>query len=275
VNDTVYFAAGYSSYVDGGIRVYGLEVETGRVKCDTTLVTEGSSRNGILPDILLSDGQTIMMRQKSFDLSLNPSKKPKLSMIVANTGLLEDSWGHRWNWQLGPGDTFGKLLAFNAQMAYGLQTYYTFLKHDKSMYPDTHDGHMHQKYARYTPEQFPIGTRVFARENNKQKIPEGRRSKTLKANVYEWSEKMLFQFRALVLVGDTLFAAGWKDSVGVFETNPKTENTSLLMAISTTDGRAIKKYPLKAKPTYDGLAAAYNKLYISLKDGTILCLGEK
>ena len=196
---------------------------------------------------------------------------------MANTGLLEDCWGHRWNWQLGNGDTFGKLLAYNERMACGIQTYYTFLKHDKSMHPDTHDGHLHQKYTRYTPGQFPVGTRLFARENKQQEISESKRRqrRRLDANGYQWNKKALVQFRAMVLAEDTLFAAGWKDSVKIFEKSPSDKNDSVLMVLSAADGDMLSEYTLDAEPVFDGMAAAYGKLYLSLKNGTVLCLGDK
>ena len=277
VGDTVYFAAGHTSYLDGGIRLYGLHAGSGRARCSATISSEGASKDGALPDVLISDGQHIMMRQRCFDLSLKASQRPTFAMLVANTGLLEDCWGHRWNWQLGGGDTFGKLLAFDGRMAYGIQTYYTFLKHDKSMHPDTHDGHLHQKYARYTPGQFPIGTRLFARENKKRMSRETnrRQKRTLNANSYQWNKKALVQFRAMVLADGALFAAGWKDSVKIFKKDPYSENDSVLMVLSTTDGGVLSEYPLDAEPVFDGMAAAYGKLFMSLKDGSVICLGGK
>jgi hypothetical protein len=198
-------------------------------------------------------------------------------MIMANTGLLEDCWGHRWNWELGGGDTFGKLLVFDEQMAYGIQTYYTFLKSDTSMQPDTHNGHLHQKYARYTPDQFPIGTRLFARENKRREKRESnrRQRRTLNANSHRWNRKALVQFRAMVLAGDALFAAGWKDSVRIFEKNPHREHDSVLAVMSANDGEVLREYSLETEPVFDGMAAAYGKLYLSLKDGSVVCLGVK
>lgn len=224
------------------------------------------------------------MRHLRYDLSLKTSR-PKLATILANTGLLEDYWGHRWNWKLGAPDTFGKLLVFDDKMVYGVQTYYTFLKHDKSMQPDTHTGAFHQKYARYTPGQFPIGTRLFARENKKEKNLEliKKLRLTLGGNSHKWNKKMLVQFRAMVLADNVLFGAGWKDSEKIFEVprpagsqkNPYSENESVLMVMSIADGETLKEYPLKAEPVFDGMAIAYGKLYLSLKDGTIICLDGK
>ena len=180
-------------------------------------------------------------------------------------------------WQLGGGDRFGKLLTFDDKMVYGVQTFYTFLKHDPSMHPDTHTGHLHQKYARYTADQFPIGTRLFAQDNIKPANgqPVKKRRRTLKDHTHKWNQKTLVQFRAMVLTGDVLFAAGWKDAVKIFEKDPYAPNEPVLTAISTVDGRALKEYRLEAEPVFDGMAAARNKLYLAQKDGTVICLGRK
>ena len=277
VNGAVYFAAGFTSYLDGGVRLYGLDAASGQVKCSTTLSSEGASKDGSLPDVLISDGQNITMRFRSFDLSLKETKRPRPATIIANTGLLEDCWGHRWNWDLGGGDTFGKLLAFDDKVAYGVQTYYTFLKHDKSMQPETHTGHLHQKYSRYVPGQFPAGTRLFARPNstNKNSELQKRQKRTLTANSHEWNIKTLIQFRAMLLAGDALFGAGWKDSEKIFAKDPYSVNDSVLQVISVAGGKVLREYPLEAEPVFDGMAAAYGRLYLAMKNGKILCMGGK
>jgi hypothetical protein len=218
-----------------------------------------------------------MMRQKCFDLSLRENKKPKFAMIIANTGLLEDCWGHRWNWTLGNGDTFGKLLVFDGKKACGVQTYYSFLKYDTSVQPDTHNGHLHQKYARYRPEQFPIGTRLFSQENKRRENRESnrRQRRTLNANSHLWNRKALVQFRAMVLSDDVFFAAGWKDSVKIFEKDPYHKNDSVLVVMSAADGEVLGEYSIGAEPVFDGMAAAYGKLYLSLKDGSVVCFCGK
>ncbi len=81
VNDIVYFAAGRSSYLDGGIRLYGLDPHTGRKLVDTVLSTrhaDGSELldeqgvDGYLNDILSSDGERIFMRHQVLDLAGQP-----------------------------------------------------------------------------------------------------------------------------------------------------------------------------------------------------------
>jgi hypothetical protein len=161
---------------------------------------------------------------------------------------------------------------FDGGRAYGVQTFYTFLKHDKSMQPSTHTGHLHQKYARYTKDGFPIGTRLFAQEN--RLWGGSRRRRLLKSNKHLWNSKTLVQFRAMVLAGDALFGAGWKDAVKVFQEDPDEDGETVLMVISAADGKTLRQYPLEAQPVFDGLAAAYGKLYLAMKDGTVTCWGR-
>jgi outer membrane protein assembly factor BamB len=279
----VYFAAGHSSYLDGGIRICGLDAISGELLHTVTISSEGASNNGVLPDVLVSDGASIGMRQMRFDVSLSQvgSKSP---MLTATTGLLEDGFAHRWNWTLGGGGgPFGKLLVFDDEMAYGVQSFYTFLKRDSSMQPPTHTGHFHQKYARYTKEWFPVGNRLYAQSRkpapppNPSEVRPGQKKKKRGSpsgiERHVWTKTVPVQIRAMVLADDTLFAAGWKDAVTIFEEGGGPEQEPWLMTVSTDGGEVLAEYPLDACPTFDGMATAYDRLYLSLKNGTVECWG--
>ena len=82
-DDIAYAAAGRSSFLDGGIRVVGLEVATGRLIGEQTLQgpednagqtrehpNRGFVMKGSLPDILSTDGRNIFMRHIIMDLRL-------------------------------------------------------------------------------------------------------------------------------------------------------------------------------------------------------------
>lgn len=83
--------------------------------------------------------------------------------------------------------------------------------------------------------------------------------------------------RAMVLAGESLFAAGMpdvvdpKDPLAAFEGR----QTALLQVFSTRDGSLLKSYSLDAAPAFDGMAAAYGRLYLSLKNGQLLCMKSK
>ena len=46
----------------------------------------------------------------------------------------------------------------------------------------------------------------------------------------------------------------------------------VLAAVSTADGQRLAEQKLPASPVYDGMSAAGGRLYLSLTDGSVLCL---
>ena len=85
----VYFAAGRSSELDGGIFMYALDAGNGRLVHQRQLqgpayTSENIETNfqlpmGALTDVMMSDGDNIYMRSLAFDLQLNRRKgKPNL-----------------------------------------------------------------------------------------------------------------------------------------------------------------------------------------------------
>ena len=46
----------------------------------------------------------------------------------------------------------------------------------------------------------------------------------------------------------------------------------MLRTLSTTDGKILSEYKVPAEPAYDGLAVAYDKIYLPMKSGTVICL---
>ena len=312
-----YFAAGRSSYLDGGIRLFGLDLYTGRKLHETTVsavpVYPGRKDAtvesvGALPDVLVSDGRTLNMRHLQFGTDLKPRDKAQLRTLCATTGLLEDLWAHRQNWCLGyPGQVgstavapglatqrkasprpTGKLIAFDADFAYAVRSRYTWLKHDRTMWPESHDGHLHQKYARYKAENFPVGVVISAVRNgagaglSAQKRRGKGQDKAQGPALEAWSIQEPIQPRAMVLAGDALFLAGWRDAVAIREgtgrpidpANPDPRPV-FLRAVSPADGSRTAEYELDCEPVFDGMAAAYGRLYVALKDGTVLCMGAE
>ncbi|MHC4253546.1 MAG: hypothetical protein ACYS9X_30880, partial [Planctomycetota bacterium] len=48
-----------------------------------------------------------------------------------------------------------------------------------------------------------------------------------------------------------------------------------LLTFSAADGKKLRELKLAAPPVWDGMAAAYGRLYVSLADGRIVCLGNR
>lgn len=75
----------------------------------------------------------------------------------------------------------------------------------------------------------------------------------------------------------TLFVAGTpvvfpaNDLAGAYEGRMG----GVLWVASAETGRKLAEYKLDAPPAWDGMAATQGKLYISLNDGSLLCLGRR
>ena len=54
----------------------------------------------------------------------------------------------------------------------------------------------------------------------------------------------------------------------------RTRKGSVLWVLSKEDGKKLAEYKLETLPVWNGVAAADGKIFISLKNGTPLCLGE-
>ena len=250
---------------------------------------------GLLNDLLVSDGSTIRIRNTHFNLELDKGGSSRT--MRASQGFLSDAWMHRINWTLGGSASyqspFGKLLVFDGGTAYGVQSLYTWRKFSPWVWPENHSGHHHQKYARYTPDMFPHGVRLYAQENrrveasieipNPENIPTAYQRRTnwakpaMSSTVgHRWTHNLPVQLRSMVLTEKTLFAAGWKDSVMLSpETARKDTGQAVLLAFDRDTGRPLAEYALPAQPVFDGLIAANGRLLLTLQNGDVICFAAR
>ena len=288
-DDIAYFAAGRSSYLDGGIYLYGLDVATGKVRHRTHLdgprpdLSTPSNRahemDGSRNDILVSNGEKLFLTQNVFDLELNSLDAPKTAKwgarktdlhLVATGGFLDDSGFDRLFWMYAerwPGlyvavgtSKAGQILVFDRETTYGLHTFNTKFGRSPYFAPGT-EGH-----------------ELFADDNTNEPVlsdDAARRERGSMSRVRppKWSVKIPVRARGMVLAGETLFLAGPPDVIdpddpyGAFEGR----KGGLLWAVSTTDGRKIAEYQLPTPPVFDGLIAARQKLFITTTDGCVSC----
>ena len=285
----VYFAAGRSSYLDGGIYMYGLDVATGEVRHRAHLdgprpdlsipCGRAHEMDGSRNDILVSNGDRLFLTQNVFDLELKQHEAPKIAKwgarktdlhLVATGGFLDDSGFDRLFWmyaQRWPGlyvaagaSKAGQILVFDETTTYGLHTFTTKFSRSPYFAPGT-DGY-----------------ELFADDNaNEPVLPDAQarreRGSMSRTHPPKWSVQIPVRARAMVVAGEILFFAGPPDIIekddpyGAFEGRKGGQ----LWAVSTTDGRKIAEYELDAPPAFDGLIAAQKKLYVTTTDGRVSC----
>jgi outer membrane protein assembly factor BamB len=164
-DDVAYVTAGRSTYLDGGIRVYGLEPLTGKLLHKTTLKgpfpdVEKGVRDyafyltGANSEVLVSEGEHIYMRQKKLTPDLRELEVPVFSSkgaqdvglhVFSTSGLLDGSWYNRTFWMYSkrwPGfqlanqaSKSGQLLVVDEENTYGVKVFYRRNVHSPMFFP--------------------------------------------------------------------------------------------------------------------------------------------
>ena len=349
-----YFTAGRSTYIDGGIRVFGLEPTTGKVLHETCLDTWARTREdaenkpfipgyhieGALSDILVSEGDFIYLGQYKLDRSLkvqdtpyvlpDPDKKtnamglaelmnerfvqsmetmdkdekvqrdwqlrvwPKMSQqykekyggsnlgdrkmgrhVLSTSGFLDDSWFNRTFWMYSdtwPGfyiahraSKTGQLLVVGPEKTYAVQAYPS----------------RNLQSPLFTPAAG--GYLLFADDNdNEPVLPDYTRGVPkgigfTRGQPPVWYNWVPVRIRAMVLAGKNLFVTGPPDVIDPDDPMAAFEGGKggLLWAVSAADGKKLAEYKLESPPIFDGMIAASERLFISTRDGRLLCMGER
>ena len=109
----LYFTAGRSSFLDGGMYFYQLDPMTGEVRAQRNIdsrdaktggepqdIIKGVTMPGALPDVMSSDGSFVYMRQMRFNFN-GEEQPPDVTHLFSPAGFLDDSWWHRTYWIFG------------------------------------------------------------------------------------------------------------------------------------------------------------------------------
>jgi len=347
---TVYCTAGRSTYLDGGIWIFGLDPTTGTVVYETNLDTWARTRKdaenkpfvpgyhmeGACSDILVSEGDYIYLGQYKFDRTLTEQRVPYIVPgpddttvamdlaeqpfvaedmepekdyedhqrkwlerkqqqlleslmrtyggyslgdrhiglhVFSTSGFLDDSWFNRTFWMYAAtwpgyyiahrGAKTGQLLVVGPQNTYAVQAYTS----------------RNLQSPLFTPGR--KGYLLFADKNDNEPVLDSRTRGTTKGwgftrrDAPVWHDWVPVRVRAMVLAGSTLFVAGPPDVVDSTDPMAAFEGRrgSILWPVSTEDGSRLAEYTLDSPPVFDGMIASNGRLYVSLENGTILCMG--
>ena len=292
----VYFTAGRSTYLDGGIHVYALDPRTGEVCYENCLsgprpdpseeIGGAGYMDGAKSDILVSDGADLFLHQERFRSDLKRFPAPMLERerekgghrqypsypergsnamrLLSSRGFLDDSYNEGTYWafsQRWPGwdRHMNRIGAYGQLMVFDERTVFGV--------------HVFTERIRVRRGFFPDtkGYRLYAKE-----YEPGRSEDAFRKTDNTWSVYVPIRMRAMVLAGDKLFVAGPpdvipdEDPLAAFEGRKGAD----LWAISATSGHTLAEIAhLKAPPVFDGLIAADARLYLSTTDGNVHCFG--
>jgi hypothetical protein len=97
---------------------------------------------------------------------------------------------------------------------------------------------------------------------------------------YAWHTRVPLRVSAMLLAGspaERLFVAGVPDEVAPDDPLAFIEGRrgAKLLVLDAGSGEQSAKIDLRAPPVWDGMAAAYGRLFLATTDGTLLCLGAR
>ena len=281
-----YVSAGRTSFLDGGIRLYGLDPHTGKPQFETVLWTRDKDGveildkegiDGFLNDVLSSNGERIFMRHQVLNAKGEPQPE-RIPHLHAPDGFLSSNSTTRLVWTYAPKFTSlhqgafydqrlsrmlfpsGLILVEGEDVIYGFgQNHYPKLRAD-----------IGGRWALFAaPKDSGIPLELTAR----QYLRMGKSGK--KTMRFNWWKPVPIHVRAMVLTRDVLFVAG---ATGGGETTQEAldgKAPGMLIAIAPKDGRVLSKMELPSMPVWDGMAAANGKMFVSLTGGEIIELKGK
>ncbi len=286
----VYATAGRSSYLDGGMLLVRLDPATGKMLGWTRFYSRDPKTGaqpeavindvelpGALPDVLVSDGPHIYLRDKRLDPD-GTEHPPTVPHLYASGGLLDGTWFHRtywmWaarNWGRASGwhvaDAYrpsGRILVCDdaTVVGYGRKSVTSGGKSLKGY---------HLFRAAKKLEPMTKRPKQVERNNNKALARLFQPAKV----TYHWSRPAPVVVRGMVYAGDTVFAAGPVMDANDEEPRFTPDAPAALTAWAAKDGAERGRCPLPATPVFDGLIAAHGRLYLSTVDGKVVCLAGK
>jgi hypothetical protein len=236
--------------------------------------------------------------------------------LFSPTGFLDDTWWHRSYWVFGrsfsqgaggwphagrfaPG---GRILSFNDTTVYGYGR-----RPDHYTWTTPLEYHLFaasrkQKAAREPLPEPPVAkpaAKAKKAQTAQAKKPAARKKTATAAQtaafarqfelVYQWSQAVPLQVRAMVLTPESLFIAGPPDILDEEDAFARIANAGVqerlreqdaalagkkgfsLWAVGLSDGQRLAEHHLDSLPVFDGMIAAAARLYIVTTDGKVHC----
>ena len=291
--DAAYFSAGRSTFLDGGIGVFGLDPHTGAMKHGRILQGPYQDEERAFPipsrqtfqlegckaGIFSRAGDQLFIRHQAFSRELEPIKTAEVKSLhlMASPGFLNDSPQHRTYWTVdrdlrygGPTAKFnsgpaGDTIAFDGKLFYEIRGYAP----GRNLPNRGRDLNPFDLYSVYSGSyQGGDG----GKEDFKAIPAVGGWEK-------RWQTRTPFAGHAIAAASNTLMAAGVPMRAGFSQKDTDAsyagEKGGVAWLLDASDGRKLQELTFQAPPVWDGIAIAHGSYFVSLKDGTVVCLGGR
>ncbi|MGB7342661.1 MAG: PQQ-binding-like beta-propeller repeat protein [Pirellulaceae bacterium] len=288
---TAYFAAGRSTFLDGGIAVFGLDPITGETKHSRIMhgpfedetqsfPVQASGQfqlEGCKGDIFSCSGDELFMRNQAFQPDLTPimTKKVKALHLMASPGFLNESPQHRTYWtvdrDLRYGGAMGKFgagpagdtIAFDGKLFYEIRGYAP----GRNLPGRGRGLDQLELYSVYSGSYGGISVK------EEKSIP------AMGKWQQRWTTPTPFAGHAIVAAENTVMAAGVPMLKGYSDVDTNAsyagEQGGIAWLLDANDGHQLQELRFDSAPVWDGIAIAHGSYFICLKDGSLLCFSAK
>ncbi len=273
-------AAGRSSYLDGGIRVFALEPKTGRVVRERTVysfdpktgqppASDAFRLPGALNDVLVAGQSDVFLRH----LNVSAGSKPVLTgaerppsrspHLYSTAGFLDSSWFNRTYWSYGPARTTGLLVLGGTvdgqPVAYGVEVY---------------KGRGANTLFRPGAGWYRVLCLSTAKRAGLRADSRARRGRSRRQSLALWQKVVPVRVTGLVRAANRLLVAGPPDVVDPKDPYAAWEGRlgGRLLVLDAQTGDVLAEHKLPAPPVWDGLAVVRGKVVASLQNGQVVCL---
>jgi len=311
LGQTAYCLAGRSRFLDGGMRLFLLDVKTGKVRSEKTLdqidaatgkelheYVRGLSMPVGLSDVLSANEDYLFLHSQVLDFDGNTlsadslkEQEEKVRHLFTPTGFLDGSWFHRsywtygtkfssgWNqwYKSGRANPAGRLLVHRGESIFGF-------------------GRVQTDFRWMTPLAYHLfcidesGPLLKPANKSKKDANYGQPTKNLFK--YDWSREIPILATGLTVADKALVVAGAprvvdekKDWENIYDpgVNARLHKQAtlldgaeggLLWVVDAKSGDKLSSLKLPAIPVWDGLIAANGKVLLCLENGDLVCLGN-
>jgi len=264
-------------------------------------VVQGMSIEGFKGDIFIADDQMLYLRHQAFQPDLSPVKLQDVKQphLIPSHGFLEAIPQHRSFWTIdtmlhydiptGLGGIHGDILVIDGSRFYEVRGYppgrtawFDPRTSGYTLYAGKY-GAEAKAAAEAAAAKRAAAAKAAAKQAaaKQRKGTRSRRRNRGPSNVAPslklWSSSIPLTGKAIALADDVLFVAGTPVAFPEGDLAKAYEGRmgGILWAASASDGEKLAQYTLDAPPTWDGLAAANGRLFVSLADGRVMCMGPQ
>mgnify|MGYP003634719045 CR=1 FL=1 len=291
-----YFAAGRSSFLDGGVSVFGLKPETGEMIHHKIVTGPYADDEGIFPSlgartfrlagfksgIFSVSGGKLFLRHQAFLPDLTPVSIEDVEEphLIPSHGFLNSVPQHRTYWTVDVDLSYGGPTAITGYGPLGDSTAYE-------------SGEFFEIRG-YSPGRNLVGRGAGLTPFNTHSVFAGKMTDAKEGDVWisrkgktipevgtwgkNWSTLTPFAGHAISVCQNAVIVAGVPLTEGFSQEDTNAsfrgEKGGVLWMMDRTTGERLQEVVLPAAPAWDGLAIASGVCVVSLKDGTVVGLGD-